>query len=32
MSEKNIENVTKSDSLLAPTSLDYYVLRDLNLP
>ena len=30
MSEKNIENVTKSDSILAPTFVNHHVLPDIN--
>ena len=30
MSEKNIENMTKSDSNFAPTFIDHHVLPDIN--
>ena len=30
MSEENIENITKSDSNIAPTFVDHHVLPDIN--
>ena len=30
MSEENTENITKSGSLFAPTSIDHHVLPDIN--
>ena len=30
MSEENIENITKSDSKFAPTSVDHQLLPDIN--
>ena len=30
MSEESIENITKSDSIFAPTFVNHYILPDIN--